>query len=143
MIFLVEPIRGKVIRITGPNSLIINAGEEHGVSKGMRFVVFEEGDEILDPETRESLGKIEFIKAEVEVKSTHPKFSVVVSPKRTVSTLDLSGLVNLAYAIGKYTTVEQEPLPVDPEDISPVPEPKEKKIKIGDPVRQIVVGLQT
>lgn len=134
---MVEPIQGKVIRIIGPKSLIVDVGENDGVSIGMRFVVFDEGDEIRDPDTGESLGKLEFVKAEVQIEETTPRFSIAVSLKRRVSGYETQ-LAKMFSISGFYSQVVQDPLPIDPNDIYPIGAEMEKNIKLGDKVRQRV-----
>ena len=49
-------IKGKVAAIKGDYAIIINKGYEDGVEEDMRFLIYEEGDEIKDPDTNESPG---------------------------------------------------------------------------------------
>ncbi|NQE04351.1 hypothetical protein C5S32_00635 [ANME-1 cluster archaeon GoMg1] len=67
-------IEGKVAEIVDEYTVVINRGQEHGVEEDMRFVIYEPGEEIKDPETDESLGKFEYVKAKVEVVNVQEKF---------------------------------------------------------------------
>ncbi|MHC5058891.1 MAG: hypothetical protein ACYTKD_29905 [Planctomycetota bacterium] len=58
-------IEGLVARILNDESVVINCGSAHGVKEGMRFAIFTELDEVKDPETGSSLGKLELVKARV------------------------------------------------------------------------------
>ncbi len=58
-------IEGLVARILNDESIVINRGSAHGVKEGMRFAIFTELEEIKDPETGSSLGKLELVKARV------------------------------------------------------------------------------
>ena len=58
-------IEGLVARILNDESVVINRGSAHGVKEGMRFAIFTELDEVKDPETGESIGKLELVKARV------------------------------------------------------------------------------
>lgn len=60
-------ITGKVARILNEFQLVLNVGVRQGVKPGMRFLIYEEGEEVRDPENGEALGKLELVKAEVEV----------------------------------------------------------------------------
>ena len=60
-------IVGKVAQIVDENLIVLNVGVQHGVLPGMRMVVFEEGDEVHDPATQKSLGRVELVKGVVEV----------------------------------------------------------------------------
>ena len=57
-----SPLEGRVIKIIGPDRIVINVGLNKGANPGDIFVVFEAGEEILDPETNESLGQLERVK---------------------------------------------------------------------------------
>jgi len=59
------PIEGQVARILDDESIVVNRGSADGVREGMRFVVFAEHDEVTDPATGRSLGRIEIVKARV------------------------------------------------------------------------------
>ena len=50
--------QAKVVKATG-NSVIINVGAEAGVENGMEFVVYSQGEELIDPDTGLSLGSEE------------------------------------------------------------------------------------
>jgi hypothetical protein len=58
-------VTGQVARILSDESIVINRGSEHGVKPGDRFVVFAAGDEVTDPESGASLGRLEIVKARV------------------------------------------------------------------------------
>ncbi len=50
--------QGKVVKATS-SSVIINAGSEHGVKKGDKFIILRLGEELIDPDTGLSLGSTE------------------------------------------------------------------------------------
>jgi hypothetical protein len=52
----------KVLKILDPYRLVINAGSEAGVIEKDRFLVYELGEELIDPETSEVLGRLEIVK---------------------------------------------------------------------------------
>lgn len=54
---------GRIVKILDgtPTRWVVNLGNEH-LAAGDELVVFELGDEILDPETGESLGELELVK---------------------------------------------------------------------------------
>ena len=125
-------ITGKVIRILDEYSLIINVGAKHGVKKGMKFIVYEEGDEIIDPETNKSLGKLEFVKGTIEVVNVQENFSLAMSaefyPETTIK--------ELTFALTRFGG-RRKRLPVDENVIEPLQTPVSNKIKVGDKVKSI------
>ncbi len=77
-------VTGKVARTLSKTVLVLNIGTDDGVREGMEFVIFEEGDEIVDPETKESLGKLEIVKGNVIVVSVQPRISIAETATRVV-----------------------------------------------------------
>lgn len=65
-----------VLRVQG-KKLFINRGNDSGLKVGEKFVVFEPGEELVDPQTGESLGSAETEVGECTVSRINPKFSVV------------------------------------------------------------------
>lgn len=53
----------KVASVLSPTELVINKGNNSGLKTGMRFLIYTLSvDDIKDPETNESLGKLELVK---------------------------------------------------------------------------------
>lgn len=74
--------------------IVINLGSIAGVREGFRYLVYREGDEILDPKTRESLGKLEVVCGTGIVTHVQEKMSTLdscekeVRHKKTITTQD-------------------------------------------------------
>ncbi len=66
----------KVVRILSEDSLAINAGSNDYFHKGDQIEVYIEGDELIDPETNESLGKLYYIKATLEITHSDSLYSI-------------------------------------------------------------------
>lgn len=72
----------KVAQVYGDNTvLVLNKGAEDGIKSYHEFLIYEMGEEILDPDTKESLGRIEVIKGRGKVKHLQPRITVVESSK--------------------------------------------------------------
>lgn len=71
-------IQGRIAAIIDEQRLLINCGMEQGVSIGDRFIIFEEGNEIMDPVTGQSLGKLELVKTQVEAVHVQNKMSLAM-----------------------------------------------------------------
>lgn len=70
-------VEGKVAKVLGNNEVVLNRGREHGVRHGMVFEIFApEGDEVWDPDTGETLGTVEDVKAKAEVTEVKEWLSV-------------------------------------------------------------------
>lgn len=71
------PLEGKVAKILGNREIVINRGSFQGVRTGMLFEVFSaEGEEVWDPDTGETLGTVEDVKARAEVTEVKERLAV-------------------------------------------------------------------
>jgi hypothetical protein len=69
-------VEGKVAKILG-NEIVINRGRREGVRQGMLFEIFApEGEEVWDPDTGETLGTVEDVKAQAEVTEVKERLAV-------------------------------------------------------------------
>ena len=79
-------LRGTIALILDEQRLLINLGKEDGVAIGDKFIIFEDGQEVTDPATNQSLGKLELIKAQVEAVHVQEKLSLVMPIKKETTT---------------------------------------------------------
>lgn len=62
------PIEGKIAKILDEYNVAINVGRKHGVTEGMPFVIYAQGDEeVRDPDTGELLGRLEMVKGYISI----------------------------------------------------------------------------
>lgn len=125
---------GKVIRIFDESTLLINIGSKEGLKVGDRVFVVEKGEEIKDPDTGESLGVLEMVKAELVAADVQERISILnTAPLRQVdANLPLSARmvrdsIRHEGAQGKMS--------VAPGEISGLPSPS--PVRTGDTVRRI------
>ncbi|MGH3147519.1 MAG: hypothetical protein ACRDTR_17110 [Rubrobacter sp.] len=70
-------LEGKVAKILGRGEIVINRGRQNGVRQGMIFEVFAPGgEEVWDPDTGETLGTVEDVKARAEVTEVKDRLAV-------------------------------------------------------------------
>ena len=70
-------VEGKVAKILGKGEIVLNRGRAHGVRTGMLFEIFApEGEEVWDPDTGETLGTVEDVKAKAEVTEVKERLAV-------------------------------------------------------------------
>lgn len=72
---IVDPKIGYVVEIPNNNTIIINVGFEDGYQVGDKLKIYEKGPEIVDPKTKEALGRKDYIKDTVEIVETYANFS--------------------------------------------------------------------
>lgn len=70
-------VEGKVAKILGSNEIVINRGRIDSVRQGMLFEVFSpDGEEVWDPDTGETLGTVEDVKAKAEVTEVKDRLAI-------------------------------------------------------------------
>jgi len=72
-------IEAKVIKIIDDYEIVINKGSEDGIFGTQKFLVYNLGDELFDPDTKEKLGRLEMICGKAEVKHIQPKMTTLIS----------------------------------------------------------------
>lgn len=117
-------LKGKIIKILDDKRVIVNLGHKDGVKKDMKFFIFSEGEEIIDPETKKTLGKRDIVKHRIKVRHIQETFSIMESDQYYRTTLDM--LFNTSF-------VRQEPFKLD-ENIKKTDE--DMIVRIGDLVRE-------
>ncbi len=72
-------IVGRVAKVIDVYRVVINKGYDAGVRKGQRFRIYKIGEEVFDPETELSLGKLELIRGVGEVIHVQPSMATLES----------------------------------------------------------------
>lgn len=84
-----------VAKVIDEYTVIINKGAADGIRDGARFLIYGLGDEILDPETHESLGNLELVRGigvaqHIQDKMTTVKSAKTKNPTPTIKTVKRS-----------------------------------------------------
>lgn len=101
-------IEGTVAKVINSRELVINRGSHAGVEIGMRFAVLDEPQEVIDPETKETLDPVDVAKTVVKVVRVSESSAVA----RTFRTYETGGALNLL----RERTREVERLAVETDD---------------------------
>lgn len=117
----------RVVKIISDYEIVVNAGSIHGIKKDDELEIFIPGEEITDPETGETLGTLDTIKANIIVKNVYEKMCVCVNSE-TITRSIFDPLQNLS-------RTERKKLNVDSTEISGGLNP-DRKIRVGDLVRK-------
>lgn len=99
-------IQTKVARILSPKQVVLASGTNDGVSEGMQFIIFQLSDEILDPETKESLGRLEIVKGRVAVTHVQERISIATTPSRTIKKTESALTASYAALLGQREVSE-------------------------------------
>lgn len=130
-------VAGRIVKILDETKFVANVGLKDGVTAGDRFVIFEPGEEIVDPETRESLGQLELVKVHVEAAHVQERMTLLI-PQPILKDEETSGTV-LSAVMAKTTSGRERLHPTMPgvrrDQMAGIP--VIRPIQIGDRVRKI------
>ena len=144
-----EKIEGKVAKILDEYSIVINVGRDNDVVNGMVFVVFvQSDDEVKDPDSGETLGKLEDVKDYIFVSHVQDKFSTCVAGEKEASAgeHESQGAQTLSGAMMAESMtvrpgggrISSEKLNINTSQVTGVPQLG--PISIGDMVRAVEVS---
>lgn len=118
----------KIVKIINEYRVVINAGSNDLIHDGQYLEIFVPGTPIIDPDTGDDLGTLDYIKAKLRVVNVFPRMSVCEN-RETENT----GLLRSFASV--LQTQEILPLNIDTKEISGGYEGIDKKIHVGDLVR--------
>ncbi|PRM98928.1 hypothetical protein [Aliarcobacter cryaerophilus] len=111
----------KVIKVIDDKTLVINAGFKKNIIDNYEFLVYEIGEELFDPDTNESLGKLEIIKGTAKPIHIQENMTIIKSNKyNTVEDKKIIKKSNQGLSLFSGTHIEE------------IIEPREKTIKPFD-----------
>jgi len=79
-------MEAKVIKIVDDYKIAINKGSNDNVNKNDIFMIFEKGEELFDPDSKESLGFLEIPKLKMKVFNIQEKMSLLESAETIIET---------------------------------------------------------
>lgn len=132
-----DPIRGKVAKVLNAREVAINLGSAQGVRPGMYFDVVARYEDIVDPDTNESLGAVERPKTRVKITWVQEKLSLASASKSREVNVGRMPLGEFSRAlmpakwVKKYETLTTE-------ETGEALDEKESLVKVGDPVVQVL-----
>lgn len=120
----------KIAKIIDEYQVVVNAGSNDLIHDDDCLEVYQPGQEVTDPDTGESLGTLDFVKAKLRVVNVFPKMCVCENRE----TEQKSFFSNISHGLFFEETL---PMNVQTTDISGGYEGIDKKIKVGDLVRKV------
>lgn len=99
--------------------LVINMGSDEGVQEGNKFLVYRLGDEVIDPDTKETLETLEIIIGKGKAIHVQRKITTIetTTVKRTTVRTEGSGILNMVmpgrFANYPVTETREETLPFE------------------------------
>ena len=137
------PIEGKVAAIIDDTTLVLNVGSDQGVQEGMAFAIFALHGEIEDPDSGQSLGRWEAVKARVIATHVQERLCTVRAPvigeaPVVGDTRPLSAMM-VEHSVARATGQEQwQRLEVRGGDVRG--RPQNQPIAVGDGARSLVAA---
>ncbi len=132
-------IEGRIAKIISEYEVIINKGHSDGVNESVRFVVYTEVDDVIDPDTGDSLGKWELVKGRLA--PTHVQKRMTVCAADATGEAAAGGEPKGSHTLSAEMIAASMPrggegrLDVRKSDVSGVP--AAKPIAVGDRVRSV------
>lgn len=135
-------MEGKVIKIVDELKLAINKGSEDSINKNDVFIIFEQGEELFDPDNNESLGFLEIPKLKMKVFNVQNKITLLESIETIIET-DRKIKKTIKKTSGGHDTYRRIAFTgfgLDNDEVETIieEEPKERLITITE--RSITVG---
>lgn len=75
----------RVVQVLDEYKVVINKGIDDEVEEGDNYLIFSLGDEIVDPETKENLGRLEIVRGKARVIHVQERLSTLKSTDKTDS----------------------------------------------------------
>ena len=101
-----------VAKVLSPTQLVINKGSNAGLKEGLRFLIYQlSDDDIIDPVTKQSLGKLEIVKGTGKIVHLQDTMATIESDQyekkqpRKVTTTSSSNRFGLIF--DPHKTVEE------------------------------------
>jgi hypothetical protein len=66
----------RVAKVLDEFRVVLNAGEQDGVEPGMVFVIYAIGEKIIDPDSKDILGRLEVVKGRVRIEHVQANMSI-------------------------------------------------------------------
>ena len=129
-------IRTKIAQILSPTRFVLAAGKEQDVKEGMEFIIYELGDPVYDPETKESLGELELHKGRLKIIHVQDRLSTAITLKREAYRQHAMSEILNPFA-GRWVD-EYEQLPIDQSTATATK--VNLTVKVGDLVHAEMIG---
>lgn len=134
-------ISGSVARVLTSRELVLNRGAEHAVQVGMFFAIYDsEPEEVVDPDTKETIRRVVRSKIVVRIKRVAHKFSIAETFKKVRVNEGGGGFgggsLALAFSPPKWEE-KMQTFRTAESTWEKLPE-SQSFVKTGDPMRQVL-----
>ena len=77
-------IYAKIVKILNNTQVVIDKGLENGIREGMEFIIYDDGEEVRDPNSGKIIDRLEIPKGKVIVTHVMPKLSLLETGEKLV-----------------------------------------------------------
>jgi len=117
----------KIVKILNSDNVVINGGSKHGITLNYVFEIYAPGEEVIDLDTGEPLGRLDVIKAKIRPVSVAEKMTICEG-------FVMNNLFAMPFT-SLFQTMISTKLDVDPTEISGSHKEEDYVIHVGDKVR--------
>lgn len=75
-------LTGRVVKVIDEYRLVMNKGSEDGITENNQFLIYHLGEELFDPDTKQSLGILELVCGEGKPEYIQAHLTTLVTSKR-------------------------------------------------------------
>lgn len=128
-------MEAKIVKIVDEYKVAINIGSKDGVEKNNIFMIFQKGDELFDPDTKESLGILEIPKLKMKVFNIQDKLTLLESAETKIITdRKIKKTIKKSSNSNQYSALSRALNPYNDDAIETIieEEPKEEIITIKE-----------
>ncbi|HUT75766.1 MAG TPA: hypothetical protein VM221_13140 [Armatimonadota bacterium] len=131
------PLTGRIARIVSPTQVVLNIGRQQGVTRGMAFIIYEEGDMINDPITNNDIERLEIVKGRVVAEEVQESLTFALTVVRTYTRTQAPPFAALSLLTSprEVSVRRRDQLPVDDDAVEPLASER-TKVRKGDLVRE-------
>lgn len=111
----------KIVKVIDSYTIVINAGTNKGVAVGKTMLVVGLGEDIIDPDTSESLGQLEIVRGRGRVTHVQERMATLRSSEfekqpdiKEIKKISSSGKSAIAAMFGPQETVTESIKPAEP-----------------------------
>lgn len=97
-----KPIIGKIAKIQDKYRVTITKGVKDGVTENMKFYAYEEGEDIIDPDTGTIIEKEEIVKGYLKVVHAQEKIALLESDETKTIIENIPGFFERSVLAGMY-----------------------------------------
>lgn len=107
----------KVIKVISNMKIVINGGVADELKQNMRFLVYEKGEDLIDPDTQENLGSLEIIKGRAQINHIQDKITTLEPVESRIPSRRIIRKTGVMLGFGQVEEIDDEREQIPFEDV--------------------------